>query len=176
MQQKGMIRKIDELGRLVLPKEIRRNLRIKDGDYLEFIVHNEQLILKKYSKIKDLTAFSQELVDSVYQFLKHDIFIADNDRIVAYSGERKKQFLGKDISISLENSINRRESLLENHFKDLELIKDEIITCSYVSDTIVVDGEATGIIVMFSNDEKLTESDMRVVKILSSFLTKYLEY
>ncbi len=175
MQQTGMVRKIDDLGRLVLPKEIRKNLRIRNGDYLEFIMQNEYLILKKHSKLKDLTNFSQELVDSVYQFLKHDIFIADKDKIIAYSGNDKKKYLGQEISYDLENAIQRRESLLENHIKYLSITKDIIINCSYVRDSIIVEGDAVGIIVMFSEDNKLTDSDMRVIKILSSFLNKYLE-
>ena len=175
MKATGIIRRIDDLGRVVIPKEIRKNLRIKEGDNLEIFVENEKIILTKYSMMNKINDLAQELTDAIYTFMKHSIFITDTDTIVAGSGTLKKDYLNKNISDFVIESIKRRDKMLENHFKEIEFIKDEIITCSYVMSTILVNGEAAGMIIIISKDEKLGESEMQMVGIVSSFMTKYLE-
>ena len=175
MKATGIIRRIDDLGRVVIPKEIRKNLRIKEGDNLEIFVRNEEIILKKYSMMNKINDLAGELTDAIYTFMKHSIFITDTDTVVAGSGSLKKKYLNKNISDYVVESIKRRDKMLENHFKEIEFIKDEIITCSYVMSTILVNGEAAGMIIIISEDEKLGESEMQMAGIVSSFMTKYLE-
>ena len=175
MKATGIIRRIDDLGRVVIPKEIRKNLRIKEGDNLEIFVVNEDIILKKYSMMNKINDLAQELTDAIYTFMKHSIFITDTDQVVAASGPLKKKYLNKNISDFITESIKRREKILENHFKELNFIEDEKITCSYVMSTILVNGEATGMILIISEDEKMSESEMQMAGIVSSFMTKYLE-
>ena len=91
----GVIRRIDELGRIVIPKEIRRSLRIKEGESLEILVDNENIILKKYSLIKNLNDFAQNITDSIKSFIKNSVLICDTDSIIAVSGDLKKQLLKK---------------------------------------------------------------------------------
>jgi len=175
MKATGIIRRIDDLGRIVIPKEIRKNLRIKEGENLEIFVQNEEIILRKYSMMNKISDLALELTDAIYTFMKHSIFITDTDQIVAGSGPLKKKYLNKPISEFISNSIKRRDKILENHFKELNFIEDETITCSYVMSTILVNGEATGMILIISEDEKLGESEMQMASIVSSFMTKYLE-
>lgn len=175
MKATGIIRRIDDLGRVVIPKEIRKNLRIKEGDNLEIFVVNEDIILKKYSMMNKISDLAGELTDAIYTFMKHSIFITDTDLVVAGSGPLKKKFLNKNISDFIIESIKRRDKMLENHFKDLNFINDEVVTCSYVISTILANGEAVGMIIIMSEDEKMTESEMQMASIVSSFMTKYLE-
>ena len=175
MKATGIIRRIDDLGRVVIPKEIRKNLRIKEGDNLEIFVVNEDIILKKYSMMNKINDLAQELTDAIYTFMKHSIFITDTDQVVAASGPLKKKYLNKNISDFITESIKRRDKILENHFKELNFIEDEKLTCSYVMSTILVNGEATGMILIISEEEKLSESEMQMAGIVSSFMTKYLE-
>lgn len=175
MKATGIIRRIDDLGRVVIPKEIRKNLRIKEGDNLEIFVVNEDVILKKYSMMNKINDLAQELTDAIYTFMKHSIFITDTDQVVAASGPLKKKYLNKNISDFITESIKRRDKILENHFKELNFIEDEKLTCSYVMSTILVNGEATGMILIISEEEKLSESEMQMAGIVSSFMTKYLE-
>ena len=175
MKATGIIRRIDDLGRIVIPKEIRKNLRIKEGDNLEVFVQNEEIILKKYSMMNKINDLAQELTDAIYTFMKHSIFITDTDSVVAGSGPLKKKYLNKNISDIITESIKRRDKMIENHFKELNFIEEEIITCSYVMSTILVNGEAMGMILIISEDEKMTESEMQMASIVSSFMTKYLE-
>ncbi len=175
MKATGIIRRIDDLGRVVIPKEIRKNLRIKEGDNLEIFVVNEDIILKKYSMMNKINDLAQELTDAIYTFMKHSIFITDTDQVVAASGPLKKKYLNKNISDFITESIKRRDKILENHFKELNFIEDEKLTCSYVLSTILVNGEATGMILIISEEEKMSESEMQMAGIVSSFMTKYLE-
>lgn len=175
MKATGVIRRIDDLGRVVIPKEIRKNLRIKEGDNLEIFVSGEDVILKKYSMMNKINDLASELTDAIYTFMKHSIFITDTDTIVAGSGPLKKNYLGKNISDFLVESIKRRDKMIENHFKELEILNDDSLECSYVLNTILVNGEAVGLILIISEDEKLGENEMQMAGIVSSFMTKYLE-
>ena len=175
MKATGIIRRIDDLGRVVIPKEIRKNLRIKEGDNLEIFVVNEDIILKKYSMMNKINDLAQELTDAIYTFMKHSIFITDTDQVVAASGPLKKKYLNKNISDFITESIKRRDKILENHFKELNFIEDEKLTCSYVLSTILVNGEATGMILIISEEEKMSDAEMQMAGIVSSFMTKYLE-
>lgn len=175
MKSTGVVRRIDDLGRIVIPKEIRKNLRIKEGDNLEVFVDSEDIILKKYSMMNKINDLSQELTDAIYTFTKHNVFITDTDTVVAGSGKLKKDYLNKPISNFIIKSISRREKILENHFKELNFVNEEEIECSYILSTILVNGEATGMIVIISEDEKLSEVEMQLASIVSSFMTKYLE-
>ena len=107
--------------------------------------------------------------------MKHSIFITDTDTIVAASGPLKKEYLNKNISDTIIESIKRRDKYLENHFKELKIIDDKEITCSYVISTILANGEAVGMILIISEDEKLGDIEMQMASIASSFMTKYLE-
>ena len=175
MKATGVIRRIDDLGRIVIPKEIRKNLRIKEGDNIEIFVRDEEVILKKYSMMNKINDLAQELTDAIYTFMKYSIFITDTDCVVAGSGPLKKEYLGKSISDFITDSIKRRNKMIESHFKELKFVGDESITCSYVMSTILVNGEATGMILIISEDEKLGEAEMQIASIVSSFMTKYLE-
>jgi stage V sporulation protein T len=99
----GIVRRIDDLGRVVIPKEIRRTLRIREGDPLEIFTDREgEVILKKYSPIGELGDFAVEYVESLHQTVGHISCVADKDSIIAVAGGAKKEFLDKSISADLE--------------------------------------------------------------------------
>ena len=175
MKSTGVIRRIDDLGRIVIPKEIRKNLRIKEGDNLEIFINDEDIIFKKYSVIKKINDLAQELTDAIYTFTKHNVLITDNDIVLAASGSLKKTYFKKPISNQIRKSIERREKILENHFKGLNLINEEEIECSYILSTILVNAEAIGMIVIISEKDKLSEIEMQLANIVTTFITKYLE-
>lgn len=175
MKSTGVIRKIDDLGRIVIPKEIRKNLRIKNGDNLEVIIDNDDIVLKKYSMLNKINDLAQTLTDSVYTFMKHSIFITDTDNIIASSGPLKHEYLNRHISKFLEEAIERRERMLQNYVKPFSLVDDDKINCSYVTNTIIASGEAVGMVIIMSSQEKLGEAENQIASIISSFITKYLE-
>ena len=175
MKATGVIRRIDELGRIVIPKEIRKNLRLRVGESLEIFVDNDDIILKKFSVVSRISDLSQELTDAINIFTKYNIIIMDTNEFIACSGSLKKEIINKSISDDLRYLIEKREKILQNHLKDLKVMDNKIIKCSYADSTIIVDGEAIGLIMVISEKDKLTEFEMKIVEIVSSFLTKYLE-
>jgi len=116
MKATGIVRRIDDLGRVVIPKEIRRTLRIREGDPLEIFVDREgEVILKKYSPIGELGDFAKEYADSLYEALGHIACIADRDTIVAVSGAPKKEFINKPIGPAIEKVMEERKAVVINN-------------------------------------------------------------
>ena len=112
MKATGIVRRIDDLGRIVIPKEIRRTLRIRESDPLEIFTDREgEIILKKYSPIGEMTTFARQYAESLSQVSGHAALIADRDQFIAVSGGYK-QFLGKSISKKLEEKITERETII----------------------------------------------------------------
>lgn len=175
MLDTGITRKIDGMGRLVIPKELRERFNIKEDDYLEFCIINEGLVIKKYSKLGKLQSLAQELTDTLNKYLGAEVLIAERDKVLAYSGVYKEKYLNQNISNKLIKSIKRRESLFEKYSKDLEIINNDIIMCSYINETVVANCEEVGLICVYRTDKSVDEMDLKIVKIVSSFLTKYLE-
>lgn len=175
MKSTGVIRKIDDLGRIVIPKEIRKNLRVKNGDNLEIFIDEDSIILKKYSMIEKIPDIAQTLTDAVYTFIKHTIIITDTDNVIAATGPLKDKYLNKHISHELEESILRREKLIQNYFKPFKVIDNEKMICSYITTTIILSGEVVGMIVILDEKEKVGDIESQVANVVSSFITKYLE-
>ena len=92
MKTTGIVRRIDELGRIVIPKEMRKNLRIKTGDNLEIMVNDDTIVLKKFSEIENLETIALSYADSFYQVLKYNVIITDTDKFIAISGTLKNKY------------------------------------------------------------------------------------
>ena len=115
MKATGIVRRIDDLGRVVIPKEIRRTLRIKEGDPLEIFTDREgEIILKKYSPIGELSAVAKEYAEALAMTSGHSVCITDRDQVVAAAGNNRKEYAGKAISRQLENLIQNRDQLLDH--------------------------------------------------------------
>lgn len=174
MKATGVVRRIDELGRIVIPKEIRKTLRIKEGENLEIYIDNDTIILKKYSSMHSLEELAQKLTDTISNSLKKNVLITDNDNIIAISGELKKKYLGEKISDELETAIKKRSQILETNIKSIQLSEKEE-TGSYTYAPIIVNGDALGLVLILSKTEILSEIEEQIVKIVANFLAKHLE-
>lgn len=176
MKATGVVRRIDELGRIVIPKEIRKTLRIREGENLEIFINNDgDIILKKYSMLHKLGDFAQAFSDSIHTFIKHNIFITDTSTVIAASGPCKKEYLNKPISDELETFLTRRSSILEMHTKDITFIDEKEVTGTYIIRPIIALGDAVGLVVIFTSEERVNESEEKVAQIAAQFLAKHLE-
>jgi len=176
MKATGIVRRIDELGRIVIPKEIRKSLRIKEGENLEiFVDSSENIILKKHSLLKKMEDFAQDLTDSVQQFLKDNIIITDNDHIIAASGNLKKEILNKEISEEIENKIKRREEMLEKHQKTFSITDELEVNGTYAISPIIINGDCSGTIIILSTEDSVDDSTFKVAQIISEFIKKNIE-
>ena len=113
MKATGVVRRIDDLGRIVIPKEIRKTLRVKEGSPLEIFTDREgQIILKKYSPIGELSEFATEYAETLAKTTGHIACITDKDTVIAVSGGSKKEFLEQNISKDLEKVMHKLYILL----------------------------------------------------------------
>lgn len=181
MKATGVVRRIDELGRVVVPKEIRRTMRIREGDPLEIFTDRDgEIILKKYSPIGELGEFASRYAESLAQTTGHLVCITDRDRVVAASGAGKKEYDGKPISHQLEEVIDNRRYFLANK-KDREYIKvtldDSLVYPSQAVATIISEGDAIGAVVIYARDErhKMGESEKMLIQSAADFLGKQME-
>jgi AbrB family transcriptional regulator (stage V sporulation protein T) len=175
MKATGIFRRIDELGRIVIPKEIRKNLKIREGDNIEIYISNqEEIILRKYSSLKNIKDFAQRFTDSIYSLLKSNVIVTDKDHIIAISGNLKKMYLDKEISDELLSFIVRRNNILEKHKKNISIVKDIQIDCTYIIEPITVDGDVVGLFLILS-DDTVSETEQKIAQIAAEFFTKYLE-
>lgn len=178
MKATGVVRRIDDLGRVVIPKEIRRNLRIREGDSLEIYVDNAgDVILKKYSPIEDLSEFSQQYADALYLAIGKDIIICDRDIIVAATANLKKKYLNKKVSDQLEKYMSSRIAKVEKNMTELEITNDGKENSPYVIQPILSNGDCVGAVVILGNENsrELTEVDLSSARTAASFIGKYLE-
>ena len=179
MKATGVVRRIDDLGRIVIPKEIRKTLRIRDGESLEFFVDKETITLKKFSTSVDLSNISQALLDTAYRTIKKSIFVTDRDKFIAGSGELKKNFLGFNISSNIEKYLFANDNIIKDS-GDIKVLLDTDSfvnkNYNYILSPILADGETLGLVFMIIDDARIfTEEDEHLVQIIASFLGKYLE-
>lgn len=175
METTGVVRRIDDLGRIVIPKEIRRTLRIKEGSSLEIFVENDMVALKKYSSMNSLNDFAELYVDSISQSLGCIVVITDTDSVVACAGLPKKEYIGSHISEYLESCLTNRNSVVEKEISELEIIEDNFIKASYVINTIVSNGDAVGLILVLLENKEISELECKTALIASQFLGKHIE-
>ncbi len=174
METTGVVRRIDELGRIVIPKEIRRHLGIKDGASLEIYVDKDVVALKKYSTMSNLVEMSNIYSETVYSTMKAEMFITDRDNIISCPNLRKKEYLNKQISKYLEECITKRSKVKEDESKKLYLTEDKFIECKYIISPIIANGDVIGLVILI-NDGELKDTDKNVVDIASNFLGKNVE-
>ncbi|KEP25193.1 MULTISPECIES: stage V sporulation protein T [Bacillus] len=178
MKATGIVRRIDDLGRVVIPKEIRRTLRIREGDPLEIFVDRDgEVILKKYSPISELGDFAREYADALFDSLGHSILICDRDTYIAVSGSSKKEYLNKSISDLLERTMDQRNSVLEESKKEIQLVDgiDDDVS-AYTIAPIVANGDPIGAVVLFSKERSMGEVEHKAAETAAGFLARQMEH
>ena len=173
MTTTGIVRRIDELGRIVIPKEIRKNLRIKNGDNLEILVDGENITLKKYSHIDNLESITNMYVEAFYQVLKYNVIVTDTDKIVAVGGNLKKKYLNNVISDNIERMMERRDNFVERKKGSIEISPDLSEFGYYTFATIINNGDSIGSVIILSMDTPMLEQEERLGAILANILSNY---
>jgi len=176
----GIVRRIDDLGRVVIPKEIRRTLRIREGDPLEIFTDREgEIILKKYSPIGELGAFAREYAESLAQTSGHITCIVDKDQIIAVSGGGKRELLDKHISPAMEKALNARSAInatrAEPHFVPVLEDENEAVYSHELISPIISEGDVLGAIVFLSADTKMGDVESKLAQTAAGFLGKQME-
>ncbi len=183
MKATGVVRRIDDLGRVVIPKEIRKTLRIKEGDPLEIFTDKEgEIILKKYSPIGELSEFATEYAETLAKTTGHIACITDKDTVIAVSGGSKKEYLEQGISPELEQIMDEKENYTsqENNNVSIPITKNENNAKknnAQVVYPIIADGDVIGTVILLSKDAnvKMSEVEQKVVQSAASFLGTQME-
>lgn len=177
MKATGIVRRIDDLGRVVIPKEIRRTLRIREGDPLEIFVDRDgEVILKKYSPISELSDFAKEYAEALFDSLGNPVLICDRDAYIAVAGGSKKDYLNKGISSLIERIMEDRGSVLVNQNDGISLVEgSEETVSSYTVGPIIANGDPIGAVVIFSKDGTITEVEQKAVETAAGFLARQME-
>lgn len=183
MKATGIVRRIDDLGRVVIPKEIRRTLRIREGDPLEIFVDRDgEVILKKYSPIGELGEFAQEYADSLHEAMNHVSCIADRDTIIAVAGAPKKEFLNKPLSSAVEKAMETRKSVLIENTAEHPFYRegDDEGAPRFVSEVIapiIAEGDPIGAVLIGTREKnvKMGSMELKLAETAAGFLAKQME-
>jgi stage V sporulation protein T len=182
----GIVRRIDDLGRIVIPIEIRRDMNIRDGDPLEiFVDKNGEVILKKYSAIAELGPFAQGLVNSVHETTQQLALLCDRDAVVAVAGGPERQYVGRRVGPTVLRAMENRETLLigpgdrgdrgttleGGSAGSLPAFHGEVIA------PVVVGGDPVGAVIMASLDPAITfgELEQKLIQTAASFLARHMQ-
>lgn len=183
MKATGIVRRIDELGRVVVPKEIRRTLRLKVGDPIEIFTDREGgVILKKYSPIREINNFASEYSESLQETIGNIILICDRDNIISVSGIIKKEYMEKKVSADLEKVMEDRKLFVlgKGISKTIPLFEDEVLDYKYsaqIISPILAEGDVIGAVIIVSReqDKKFGEMEVKSAATAASFLGKQIE-
>ena len=184
MKATGVVRRIDDLGRIVIPKEIGKVLRIKEGDPLEVFTDREgQVILKKYSPIGELSEFAAGYAETLAKTTGHIACITDKDTIIAVSGGSKKEFLEKDISPELEQLMEDKEIYTSKENSDIAMPimkeqNEERKNNSQIVYPIISNGDTIGTVILMSKEanQKMNDVEKKVAQSAATFLGTQMDY
>ncbi|RWZ51258.1 stage V sporulation protein T [Halobacillus fulvus] len=178
MKATGIVRRIDDLGRVVIPKEIRRTLRIREGDPLEIFVDREgEVILKKYSPINELGDFAKEYAEALSEALETPVLISDRDEFIAVAGGVKKEYLNRPIGSKVEEVMDKRKMTTEKHPAPAEFVRgQEEDVISYIIYPIIAQGDPIGCVVALNKEGgPIEDTAGKAVQTAAAFLAKQME-
>ena len=181
MKATGIVRRIDDLGRIVIPKEIRRTMRIREGDPMEIFTNREgEILLKKYSPMGELSEFAGALTESMAQTLGELVCITDRDYVIAASGSGKKEYEGKLLDSQLQTAIDDRcnQVVADNKANFVKVtMEDRKEYEAQAIATILSHGDCIGSVIVLSRNKTRIQDELllQMAKTVASFLGKHME-
>ena len=180
MKATGIVRRIDDLGRVVIPKEIRRTMRIREGDPLEIFTDRDgEVIFKKYSPIGELTAFAGQYAETLHKTCELSVVICDRDSVVACAGVSKKEYSEKRLSDGLERVMDKRNLYIHRHGDDKVIVASEggshYVACAM---PIISEGDIVGCVASLApidTDHAPESTEQKLIQTAAGFLGRQLE-
>ena len=177
MKATGIVRRIDDLGRVVIPKEIRRTLRIREGDPLEIFTDKDGgVIFRKYSQMGGIAEFAAQLCESMGRSTGLAAVITDRDSCIAVGGAPKRELAEKRISSAMELLMEQRKTYQAGAGEPVQLCadSDKYIVCTAVP--ILAEGDVLGCVVLAAAGEGRVEpSDLTLAQTIALFLGRHME-
>ena len=179
MKATGIVRRVDDLGRVVIPKEIRRTLRIREGDPLEIYTEKDGgVIFRKYSPMGDLQEFASQMCESIGSVTGHIAAVADRDAIIALHGAPKRELMDKPNSQDLENLMEQRTNY-RYQAGDTPIRASDGMDKYHlgVAAPILSQGDLMGCVMLLlqDSDAPLPEADQKLAQTVAGFLGKQME-
>ncbi len=177
MKATGIVRRIDDLGRVVIPKELRRTLRIREGDPLEIFVNNDgEVIFKKYSPIGELGDFAADYAETLAKASGQGAIITDRDNIIAVSGMPKKELMEKPVSEELESLMSEKRSVTSEQSKTVFVSQMSDKYSARVVVPIISEGDTIGSVLFVMHEGKNpSEVENKLAESAANFLGKHME-
>ena len=181
MKATGIVRRIDDLGRIVIPKEIRRTLRIRESDPLEIFTDREgEIILKKYSPIGELGSFAKEYAEALSASSGHGVCITDRDQVIAAAGGMKRDLVGTPVTGALEAIMNEREHVLLNppSGTPIKITRDDPGEhYPQVISPILCEGDVIGAVILRSRDSShsMGKTEQILARCAAGFMGRQME-
>lgn len=179
MKATGIVRRIDDLGRVVIPKEIRRTLRIREGDPLEIYTDtNGEVIFKKYSPVGELSTFASQYSEVLSRVSGLPTLISDRDHIVAAAGVPKREYLERRVTSVIEDMMESRRSFVARQGEVGEIQPVEgVEKAANIVYPIIASGDVTGSVIMLIGEKSTppTEVEVKLAQTAAAFLGKQME-
>ena len=178
MKATGIVRRIDDLGRVVIPKEIRRTMRIREGDPLEIFTDKDgEVIFKKYSPIGELGDFAAQICDSLHKSTDSIAAVCDRDSVIAISGGARRELMDKQISEELEKIMEKRNSFRQERACVIPVADSDERYCVSVAAPIISEGDLMGCVLFITqrNAAPGTELEFKLAQTVASFIGKQME-
>ena len=177
MKATGIVRRIDDLGRVVIPKEIRRTLRIREGDALEIFTDAQgEVIFKKYSPVGEISTFAGQYADVLFKVTNLPALVCDRDHIVAAAGVSRKEYIERRVTPELEECMQSRKSFISKGKSAVRPVEGVDRAASLIF-PIVAASDVTGAVILLTNenDEAPTDTETKLIQVAASFLGKQME-
>ena len=167
-----IIRKIDDLGRIVIPKDIRKDLRIYKDDYLNMEVKDNTIIISKNKENNEYIKLCNKVINTLYKLIKNDIIITNNDLIIEYKGNKKYKIKNEKINENIINKIKNRIKL--NEFGTLNITNSLIVNKYYIFVPIIINSNSVGSII-YLKDNEITKEEIKLIELSKLLLETYIE-
>ena len=176
MKATGIVRRIDDLGRVVIPKEIRRTMHIREGAPLEIFTDTQGgVIFKKYSPIGELGPYTKQYVDVLSRTSGKPVVICDRDHVISCAGVSKKEFMERHISEELENVMEERK-IFTGDSDNLLYPVDGVSHAASIAAPIISNGDVLGaVIFLFSDGTRTSPTEIKLAQVAASFLGRQME-
>lgn len=179
MKATGIVRRIDDLGRVVIPKEIRRTMRIREGDPLEIFTEKDgEVVFKKYSPVGELSPFAVQYADVLSRACNMTVLICDRDHVIAAAGNARKDFYERRVSAQLDEVMEARQVYVTHAGATNRLQPVEAVSrYASVAAPIIAAGDVTGVVCLLQPESGTvpTEGDVRLAQVAAAFLGKQME-
>ena len=178
MKATGIVRRIDDLGRVVIPKEIRRTMRIREGDPLEIYTDNDgEVIFKKYSPIGELSAFATQYAEVLSKIGGYPVVVCDRDHVITVSGASKKEFVDQRISPAYEQAMENRRVLSSVDAEPILPFAGAPMAATVLA-PILAQGDVIGSVSLLGDGQAAQqpgETEIKLVTVAAAFLGRQME-